>query len=121
MKKVKIEFKGSGHPSYLLSGYENYRDIFQATIESINKSLTDYPNFIDVDFCDVNANGIQIRGYHRQIKGRTYGGQSTIKEDLSNITEAAKEFIDMWKKEDTPEKVQKFKDFLEMGEKYGWD
>lgn len=121
MKKVNIEFKGSEHTSHLLDGYENYRDIFETAIESIDKSLADYPDFNGVDFCDVNANGIQIRGHHRQIKGHTYGSQPTIKEDLSNITEATKAFIDMWKREDTPEKVQKFKEFIEMGEKYGWD
>lgn len=121
MKRVNIDFKGSKHSSYLLDGYENYRDIFETAIESINKSLVGYPNFDGVDFCDVNAGGIQIRGYHKQIEGHTYGYQPTIKEDLSNIIKATEIFIDMWKTEDTPAQVQNFKDFLEMGKLYGWD
>ena len=121
MKKDNINFAGTSHSSYLLDGYTEYTPIFEAAIAEINTALKDYPNFDGVDFCDVGANGIQIRGHHKQIGGYTYGSQPTIKEDLSNITEATQEFIDMWKAEDTPMKVLKFKEFISFGEKYGWD
>jgi hypothetical protein len=44
----------------------------------ITKQLNEYPNFEGIDFCDVSAGGIQIRGHHKQIKGYTYGKQLTI-------------------------------------------
>lgn len=121
MKRVNINFAGTTYGSYLLDGYIEYTPIFEAAIAEINTALKDYPNFDGVDFCDVGANGIQIRGHHKQVKRYTYGNQLTIKEDLSNIIEVTEEFIDMWKQLDIPEKVQKFIDFLEMGKKYGWD
>ena len=121
MKKDNINFAGTSHSSYLLDGYTEYTPIFEAAIAEINTALKDYPNFDGVDFCDVGANGIQIRGHHKQIGGYTYGYQFTIKEDLSDIAEKTQEFIDMWKVEDTPAKVSKFNEFISFGEKYGWD
>ena len=38
---------------------------------SINEKLKIYPNFDGIDFCDVSANGIQIRLHHKQIKNYT--------------------------------------------------
>ncbi len=121
MKRIDIEFKGTKYKSYLLDAYEHYRNLFEMAIDAINQGLVEYSNFDGVDFCDVNANGIQIRGHHKEIDKYTYGKQPTIKSDLSNIMSASKEFIDMWKTMDTPEQVRSFKDFLEMGEKYGWN
>lgn len=121
MKRDNINFTGTSHSSYLLDGYIEYTPIFETAIAEINTALKDYPNFDGVDFCDVGAGGIQIRGHHKQIEGYTYGSQPTIKEDLSDITEKTQEFIDMWKAEDTPTKVSKFKEFISIGKKYGWD
>lgn len=89
--------------------------------KQINDGLKDYPNFLGIDFCDVSAGGIQIRGHHKAIKGYSYGSQPTIKYDFSNKDEVAQDFIEMWKSEDTPSKVRHFQNFIEMGEKYGWD
>lgn len=91
-------------------------------IESeINKCLIGFENFNGIDFCDVHASGIQIRGHHKQIKGYTFGDQPTIKYDFSNIEEVILEFIDMWRKNDRPDSVRKYQEFLSWGEKYGWD
>lgn len=87
----------------------------------INKGLEDYPNFLGIDFCDVHANGIQIRGHHKEIKGYTFGTQPTINYDFTNKNEVITEFIDMWKAHDTPEELERFKRFITDGEKYGWD
>lgn len=87
----------------------------------ITEKLKDFPNFEGIDFCDVGAYGIQIRGHHKQIKGYTYGEQITIKYDFSNYMDCINEFVDMWKKEDTPENVRGELRFIAYGEKYGWD
>lgn len=121
MRKMGIRFKGTKHDSFLLSNYEHYRGIFEATITEINEALKDFPYFDGIDFSDVGANGIQIRGHHELIPNRTYGHQSTISYDLTNITEATQEFIDSWKALDKPQKVAEYKNFLAMGDKYGWD
>ena len=87
----------------------------------INKGLEEYPNFLGIDFCDVNANGIQVRGHHKEITTHTYGDQPTIKYDFTNKDEVITEFIDMWKRLDTTEEVLKYKRFIDFGNKYGWD
>lgn len=89
--------------------------------QEINKCLVGFENFEGIDFCDVHAGGIQIRGHHKQIKGYTYGSQPTIKYDFSNIEEAISEFIDMWRKADRPHEVDEEQRFIRFGEKYGWD
>jgi len=89
--------------------------------KTITEGLKNYPNFTGIDFCDVSAGGIQIRGHHNQINGYTYGDQPTIKYDFSNIEECIQEFIEMWKERDMPEEVCEFKKFIRDGEKYGWD
>ena len=88
---------------------------------SITELLSDHENFTGIDFCDVSAGGIQIRGHHGQINGYTYGRQITIKYDFSNCIEVVTEFVKMWKELDTPDKLRSEKSFIADGEKYGWD
>lgn len=87
----------------------------------IHKKLKGYENFLGIDFCNVGANGIQIRGHHKDIKGFTYGKQPTIKYDFSNIKEAISEFVNMWFEYDCDEYISREKDIIAFGEKYGWD
>lgn len=88
---------------------------------TINKYLAGFENFEGIDFCDVSAGGIQIRGHHKEIKGYTYGAQPTIKYDFSNIEEAMWDFIKMWGDYDAPHNIYKELAFIKDGEKYGWD
>lgn len=91
-------------------------------IESqINRCLSGFDNFEGIDFCDVHAGGIQVRGHHKQIKGYTYGDQPTIKYDFSNVEEIIDEFICMWRRIDNSDAILQQKRFIEIGEKYGWD
>lgn len=87
----------------------------------IHKKLKGYENFLGIDFCNVGAGGIQIRGHHKDITGFTYGKQPTIKYDFSNIKEAISEFVNMWFEYDCDEYISREKDIIAFGEKYGWD
>lgn len=89
--------------------------------EDIKKKLKGYKNFLGIDFCDVSAGGIQIRGHHSKIKGYTYGTQPTIKYDFSNYEECIKEFVLMWWEHDNDNYILKEKEFISFGEKYDWD
>lgn len=80
-----------------------------------------FPNFDHVDFCDVHAGGIQIRGFHKQISGFTFGGQPTIKYDFSNLYDAVSDFIRGWEHDDTPENIAYYKKFLTNIAEYGCD
>ena len=87
----------------------------------IQKQLRDYPYFDGIDYCDVGAGGIQIRGHHKLINGYTYGGQITIKYDFSNWEECIENFIEAWKVSDTEKNVKSCKRFIDTGASYGWD
>lgn len=89
--------------------------------EGIKEGLKGYENFNGIDFCDVSAGGIQIRGFHKEIEGYSYGKQITINYDFSNKNEVVNLFIDMWKEYDKGDKVRREKSFIADGEKYGWD
>ena len=89
--------------------------------KEIRKGLKKYRTFKGIDFCDVGANGIQIRGHHLNVDGYIYGNQITLKYDFSNKDTVVKEFVEMWKKFDTPQRVKEFKSFIKDGKKYGWD
>lgn len=92
------------------------------TIETdIRHKLDGFPHFAGIDFCDVSAGGIQIRGHHAQIKGYTYGNQITIDYDFNNYIECIDRFVEMWKEQDKPEKVRAYKSFIADGERWGWD
>lgn len=99
---------------------EHFDDLMRIQNE-IHKKLAGYENFLGIDFCNVGANGIQIRGHHKEIKRYTYGLQPTIKYDFSNIDEVIKEFVEMWWEYDTQDQISKKKRFIADGEKYGWD
>lgn len=108
-------------PYLKLEMLEEHLKDFMYIESQINKCLCGFENFEGIDFCNVGAGGIQIRGHHKEIKGYTYGSQPTIKYDFSNIEEVICEFIDMWRRSDTEQKIMKEKEFIYYGEKYGWD
>ena len=89
--------------------------------KTIAEKLEDHPNFMGIDFCNVGAHGIQIRGHHKQVKGYTYGTQPTINYDFSNYLNCIEEFVEMWKIKDVPDKVRGELSMIADGEKYGWD
>lgn len=96
-------------------------DDFLKIENAINEALKDYPNFEAIDFCDVGARGIQIRGHHKEVTGYCFGDSVTLKYDFSNIDASIEAFVKMWKSKDTTEDLRAYKDFLADGEKYGWD
>lgn len=98
-----------------------YGDMFKTIHTSIVEALKGYNNFDGIDFCDVGANGIQIRGHHKQVERYYFGEVVTIKYDFSNSTEVVDEFIRMWEACDNDEYLSNFKRFIEFGERYGWD
>ena len=100
---------------------EKYKGEMIRIEKLINEGLKDYPNFLGIDFCDVHANGIQIRGHHKEVARYIFGSQPTIYYDFTNKSEVIDEFLEMWKQNDTPEEVKRFKQFIADGEKYGWD
>lgn len=97
-----------------------YRDTLLEIQDTIHFYLKDFPNFLGIDFCDVSAFGIQIRGYHKNTLPYTFI-QTVLKYDFSNKEEATQNFIGMWKLNDVPKVVTEYQEFLAEGEKYGWD
>jgi hypothetical protein len=89
----------------------------------INMKLEGYPNFAGVDFCDVRAGGIQIRGHHALLTekyGYTYPEESvTINYDFSNLQEAAEDFVELWEKYDTKDYIDQAKRMYEDFIRYG--
>jgi hypothetical protein len=116
---LKEQFRIKPHVSdkILTEHFDDFKKIENA----INEALKEYPNFVGIDFCDVSAGGIQIRGHHKDVQRYCYGDQVTIKYDFSNIDEAITAFVQMWRRKDTPEQAQDYKDFLADGERHGWD
>ena len=106
------------HPDKYPGGYANLLSkAFQTIAE--HPAMT---NLSELDFCDVSANGIQIRGTHLLAKpGYSYGHQSTIKYDFSNIDDAVNEFIVNWVARDNPASIKSHNDMISDGQKYGWD
>lgn len=100
---------------------DKYKDKMLYVQNKIADLLSDCENFDGVDFCDVHAGGIQVRGFHKLVKGYSYGYQPTIEYDFSNVNEVVEDFVDTWKYEDVPQKVDSYLNFLHDGEKCGWD
>jgi len=115
-------FNAFQHMPYVtLKTLKEHEDDLLLIESDICKLLSGFENFDGIDFCDVSANGIQIRGHHKQIKGYTYGSQPTIRYDFSNKDDIVMEFVSMWHTYDRPEKINREKVFIADGEKYGWD
>jgi hypothetical protein len=108
-------------PFLKIKTLENHKKDLLRIEKDINKLLNGFENFLGIDFCDVSANGIQIRGHHKRIRNYTYGQQPTIKYDFSNKEEIVMKFVSMWFKYDTEDMVKRELDFISDGEKYGWD
>lgn len=97
------------------------KEIFINIQNSINEKLKDHPNFDGIDFCDVNANGIQIRLHHKQIKGYTLSDQATLNYDLTNVEEVIDKSVKNFTTFDTEENIKGYQEFIADGDKYGWD
>lgn len=108
-------------PFLKIETLERYKQDLLKIENDINKLLKGFENFKGIDFCDVSAGGIQIRGHHKQIKGYSYGDQPTIKYDFSNKDDIVIDFVNMWYKNDKAEAIRKELAFIAAGEKYGWD
>ena len=87
----------------------------------IRKGLKKYRTFKGIYFYDVGLDGIQIRGHHIKVEGHTFGKSIILKRDFSNKDTVVKEFVEMWKKFDTPQRVKEYKSFIKDGRKYGWN
>ena len=119
LKKLYNGFKNK--PFISASILEKYKSKLVLIEKSIQNGLDGYNNFDGIDFCDVNAGGIQIRGHHKAINNYCFGEQITIKYDFSNYKDAISEFINMWKSLDNDNYISGYKKFLNSGEEYGWD
>lgn len=108
-------------PFVKLEVLEKYKEEMLRIENTIKKYLKGFENFQGIDFCDVSAGGVQIRGHHKEIKNYTYGRQPTIKYDFSNADDVIWEFLKMWGEVDNPQAIAREKAFIADGEKYGWD
>ena len=88
---------------------------------AVSEQLQEYVNFDGIDFVDVCANGIQVRGFHKQLLGMCFGSIFTIKYDFSNYKEVIKEFVEMWKARDNPEIIKMDNRFSDSCEKWGFN
>lgn len=94
-------------PFVKLETLEKYKDKMLYIESTINKYMKGFENFQGIDFCDVSARGIQIRGHHKEIKKYTYGQQSTIEYDFSNADDVIWEFLKMWGEVDNPQAIER--------------
>lgn len=118
----KLYTKGFWRRPYVtIDTLEKYKGEMVKIEKRINEELKEYPNFLGIDFCDVSAYGIQVRGHHKQILTHTFGKQPTINYDFTNKEQVIQDFVQMWKVNDTPEDVIRYKDFIYFGNKYGLD
>ena len=110
--------------SYLKDEYILDDDKFNKLLEiqtCVNKELKDFPGYMPFDFCDVSANGIQLRGKNESLKGYC-PLQVTLPYSLENYMDVAKQFVEEYKKYYGDEaNIKYMQHFIEMGEKYGWD
>lgn len=99
--------------------YDLYAEILLGIEKEITEALIG-TNFDRLDFCDVCAGGIQVRCFHKEIPCYCYI-QATLDYDMANRDELVDEFIEMWRKEDNDRTYDRYREFLDYGEKYGWN
>lgn len=101
---------------------KNYEEELEFIRFQINQRIKNKDNFLGVDFSDVSAGGIQVRGHHNLIKGYCYPFSfPTLKYDFSNVEEVIDEFVYMWDSSNNDKNINDAKRFLADGNKYGWD
>jgi hypothetical protein len=78
--------------------------------EYIREQLSEFPNFVDVEFHESYDGKIKMLGMHSILTnkyGYYFGDQPGINPDYSNIQKAADEFVAMWKYYDNEEYIKK--------------
>lgn len=100
---------------------EVHKENLASVEKEINDKLKDMKGFAGIDFNSNYDGNIYIRGFHSEIVGYAYGNYITLLSNFENKQEAIENFVEMWRDNDTNEKVEQYKKFIEAGEKYGWD
>lgn len=117
---MKNYYKINGATCYLSEEtYTKDLSILEAIKTKIENALNG-SNLAYVDFTDVSAGGIQVRGFHKEIAGYSYMSE-TLLYDYSNKDSIVDKFVDAWRSLDNKEHLSGYKSFLADGEKYGWD
>ena len=98
----------------------DWKNVFECLRETLAHELSDCPNFVGVDFCDVGAGGVQVRGHHKDVSSHVYC-HVTLPYDFSNVAQVVEEFIAAWRAADNPEYLHYYQYFLAEGKKWGWD
>ena len=87
----------------------------------IDSELSAFAGYIPVNFCDVSAGGIQIRGTNQSTDGY-FMVQTTVPYSFCGYMEKAEEFVKNYKEYyGNADTVNEAKKFIWFGEKYGWD
>jgi len=113
-------YKGFQHKPYIsVDILELHKQDLLQIETKIQSELGEYDNFQGIDFCQ-SLDKIGIRGHHASIYGYVFCSEA-FSVDFSDTETAIRNFIEFWKKNDTPENVADYARFLEDGKKYGWD
>lgn len=117
-----LYFDGFRYKPYMkISELEQHKQELVNVEKLIDKMLSNFDNYEGIDFCNVGANGTQIRLHNREIDGYTHGRQITIKKDYSNIDDVAIQVVNAWLESDIPSRIYDEKRMIASCEKYGWD
>lgn len=115
-------YDGFKYRPYLkIETLKQYKNKLIECERNINRQLIKFKNYDGLDFCDVNAGGIQIRLHHKAIQDYSYGNQYTIFYDFSNIDSICDVVVNEWKNIDNEESINRFLNFIKDIKWYGCD
>ena len=121
---VKIDGLGEHRHFLPVEVVINHKKDLIRIYNAIVEALKEYPDFDGIEFFAAFDTGIRVDLHHKKYHGYIYAGQPVIKYDFSNSEEVINQAVKIWQNSENPEYLKNYLDFqqfLDWGDKYGFD
>ena len=104
-----------------VEGYQKKADDIRVAIENKMDSFENFDSISISSGKDDDAIILSIHSINKKIKGYFFGKCVKVNMDNYTVEEVIDRFEKNWLEFDTPEKIKERNDFINLGNKFGWD
>lgn len=106
------------------SKVEDYQKKANEIRVAIENKMNSFENFDSISISsgkDDDATVLSIYSFNKKIKGYFFGKRIKVNMNNYTVEEVVEKFEKNWIEFDTPEKIKDKNDFINLGNKFGWD
>lgn len=107
--------------TYKVKDYQKKANEIKFAIENKMSSFENFDKISISSGTNDNAIILFIYSFNKKIKGYFFGKRVEVNMDDYTLEEVVERFKNNWIEFDVPEKIEEKNDFINLGNKFGWD